>query len=220
MSSYYYINALQKHHFIITPEELRLVLQSCHHVSSNGVARTYTESDPDEFFRTYEKLYEKMRNGDRLIWQQDHQIAAFSTGITKHPENCRYEAAQRRSLPNFLEPCVMIDTFCFFLYRDSLSVSFSPTQFPENVMGLCLFFPKTVEYTQENEKHGLGIVSCEALDDYDTYQHILSEIKSITKPLKLQIGEKTHRSKVRISRQAKAELANAYFITSHKAQLL
>lgn len=220
MSSCFYIKSKQKHHFIITPDELRSVLQGMHHVSLNGVARNYIESDPDQFFRTYEKLYSKLKNGDKLIWEQDYQIAAFSTGITKNLENCRYEAAKRLYVPAFMEPCVMFETFCFFLYNSSLSVSFSPTQFPENVMGLCLFFPKTVEYTQETEKHNAGIVSGEALDDYETYQHILSQIRNITEPLKLKIGEKLHRSKVRISQQAKAELSDAYFIIKHQAQIL
>lgn len=220
MFSCYYIKSLQKHHFIITPQELRSVLHGFCHVSLNGVKKGYTESDPDEFFHTYEKLYDRLKNGDKLIWKQDYQLATFSTGITKNLDNCRYDATQRLSVPAFLEPCVMIDTFCFFLYNGSLSVSFSPTQFPENVMGLCLFFPKTVEYTQENKKHNVGIVSGEALDDYETYQKILSRIQNMTKPLKLQIGEKLHRSKVRISRQAKTELSNAYFITSHSAQMI
>lgn len=220
MSSCYYIKSLQKHHFIVTPDELCSVLQGFHHVSLNGVARNYIESDPDELFRTYEKLYQKLKNGDKLIWEQDYQIAVCSTGITQHLENCRYEATKRLSVPAFLEPCVMIDTFCFLLWKNQLTVSFSPTQFPENVMGLCLFFPKMVEYTHETEKNNVGIVTSEALNDYETYQKILSRIRSITKPLKLQTEEKLHSSKVRISRQAIEELANAYFIASHNAQII
>ena len=216
----YFIRTHRKHHFIITPDELRSVLQGFHHVSLNGVARDYIESDPDEFFHNYEKLYHKLKNGDKLIWKQDYQIAAFSTGITQHLENCRYEAEKRLSVPAFLEPCVTIDTFCFLLWNNQLSTSFAPFQFPENVMGFCLSFPSKVEYTHPTEKHGAGIVLGDALDDFITYQHILSGIQDITRPLKLKINEKIHRSTVRISEQAKAELSGTYFFTSHCAQIV
>ena len=217
----YYELSNKKSHFIVTPDELRLILNDFHHVVVNtGVRKNYVESNPNDFFFTYDALYKKLKNGTKLLWKTDYDIADFSTGITDHLENCIYQPSSRLSVPNFAEPCPFIDTFCFLPWKEQLSTSFSVTQFPENVCGLCLYFPTKIEYENDTEKHSADIVECTCLDDFETYETLVERIKSITKPLKLDWDGKKHRTSVRISDEAKKDFSKFYFVTSNNITVI
>ena len=217
----YYALKHKKHHFIVTPDELRILLQDYHHVIVNtGVHRNYTESDPNDFLLTYEALYSKLKSGEKLVWEKDYHIAEFTMGFTEHLENCKYKATNRRSIPDFLEPCPWIDTFCFAFWKDQLSTAFAVHQFPENVCGLCLYFPTKVDYFEGNSKHEKGINFSTNFDDLETYERIVSEVKKITKPLKLEINGRIYRTTVRISSEAKKDIGKFYFIASNDISIL
>lgn len=217
----YYALTHKKHHFIITPEELRLLLQDYHHVIVNtGVKKNYTESDPNDFLFRYESLYQKLKNGEKLVWNDDYHIAEFAMGFTGHLENCKYEATNRRSIPNFLEPCPWIDTFCFAFWKDQISTAFAVHQFPENVCGLCLYFATKVDYFEGNEKHEKGIAYSTDFDDFETYERLVSEIIKITKPLKLEMNGRIRRTSVRVSNEAKKNIGNFYFFASNGITIL
>lgn len=211
----------KKLHFIVTPDELRAVLKDFHHVVvSAGVRKNYIESNPNDFFFTYDDLYEKLKKGEKLVWKTDYDIALFSTGVTAHLENCIYSPSTGLSVPNFIEPCPFIDTFCFHPWKGQLSTSFSVTQFPENVCGLCLYFPTKIGYEKDTAKHSAGIVDCTDLDDFKTYEILVERIKSIAKPLKLDFKGKIRRTSVRISEEAKKDFVNFYFISSNNITVL
>ena len=217
----YYELSHKKLHFIITPDELRTVLMGFHHVVVNtGVRKNYTESNPEDFLFTYDALYEKLKNGIKLIWKTDYDIVRFSTGISAHLENCIYQPSSGSGIPDFAEPCPVIDTFGFLPWKDQLSTSFSVTQIPENVCGLCLCFPTKVEYENDTEKHSAGMAECTDLDDFATYQTLLERIQSMTKPLKLNFNGKVRRTAVRISDEAKKDFCNFYFIISNKIKII
>ena len=203
----------KKQSFIVTPDELRKLLKGFHHVVTNtGVKKGYTESDPDDFFSNYDELYQALKSGKILSWQKDYRIAGLTTGITMHPENCIYEPAKSLCVPHFIEPCPWIQTFCFHIYTDRLSTTYAVEQFPENICGLCLHFPAKVEYATANIKHSQGIAFNTDFDDFDAYETLLCEIKMITKPLILQIGDGIRRTTVRISEAAKKDICHFYFM--------
>ena len=217
----YYTISTKKQPFIVTPDELRKLLKGFHHVVTNaGVKKGYAESDPDDFFSSYDDLYQALRSGKILSWQKDYRIAGLTTGITLHLENCVYEPAKHLCVPNFIEPCPWIQTFCFHKYADRLSTTYTVHQFPENICGLCLYFPAKVEYATANIKHAQGIAFNTDFDDFDAYEALLCEIKKITKPLKLQIGSNIHRTAVRISEAAKKDICHFYFIESNGIAVL
>jgi len=212
----YYELSNKKLYFIVTPDELRVILNGFHHVIiDTGVQNNYTESNPNDFLFTYGALYEKLKSGIKLTWKTDHNLVGFSTGITGHLENCIYQPSSGLSVPNFKEPCPNIYTFCFFAWKKQLSTSFSVTQFPENVCGLCLSFPTKIAYIIDTEKHPAAIVNFTDLDDYNTYETLVERIKSITSPLKADHDGKLHRTNVRISDEAKKHIRNFYFIASN-----
>ena len=206
----YFELAMKKLCFIVTPDELPKILKDFHHIVVNtGVPENYVESDPNEFFSAYEKLYKKLKSGEKLT------NVFFAVGITAHPENCVYKSTAKLSVPNFAEPCPIIDTFCFLPYRGTLSTSFSVLQYPENTCGLCLSFPMKVEYPDSG-----CIVTQDALDDFETFQTIVSRIKDITKPLKLNFDGKSHRTAVRISDGAKMDFGKFYFAASNGIEVI
>ena len=135
-------------------------------------------------------------------------------------ENCICQPSTRLSVPNFAEPCPFIDTFCFPPWKDQLSTSFSVTQFPENVCGLCMYFPTKIEYKNDTEKHLAGMFECTCLDDFKTYETLVERIKSITKPLKLDWDGKVRRTSVRISDEAKKDFSKFYFATSNNITVI
>lgn len=213
MSEHYDVLAWEKFRFLVTPRELRNVLDGVHHVVVNtGVKKGYTESPPEEFYKAYEDLYDKLKKGDKLVWKNDYKSVSIQTGLTGYLDNCRYNPSTKLSVPDFLEPCAILEPFCFFMYRQQLSASFYIGQFPENTVGLCLMFPKKTEFSR-------GIVPSEELADHKTYRMIIDRVRSVTKPLKLLLGDKIYRPAVRISEQAKADLQSFYFIRENNAKL-
>ena len=217
----YYQLTHKSHHFIVTPDELRLLLQDYHHmVIDTGVSKNYTESNPNDFYSKYDTLYSKLKNGEKLVWENDYHIADFTVGVTHHLENCLYEPTNKLSIPNFLEPCPWISTICFTFWKQQLSTAFSVHQFPENVCGLYLCYPTKVEYMEENVKHKKGIACTSDFDDFLTYEKLLSEIKKITKPLKLEVNGKVRRTTVRISDEVKKDIGNFYFFASNGIKIL
>ena len=218
----YFVRSTKKFQFLITPDELRNVLKDVHFVVANtGVTKDYTESDPSVFLNKYEALYNRLANGDKLIWSNDYAIVGFSTGITRYLENIQYTPSSRLSIPNFLEPCAYIEPFGFYMMENGqLSSAFHIQQIAENTIGLCLSFPSKVEYEVSTEKHCVGIVTSDELDDNKTYQEIVERVKAITKLLNMTIQNKKYRPAVRVSEQAKRDLTNFYFCKSNGAEVI
>ena len=217
-----HIRSTKKFQFLITPDELRSVLNDVHFVVANtGVTKDYTESDPSVFLCKYETLYNKLASGDKLKWENDYDIIGFSTGITRYHDNIHYAPSTRLRIPNFLEPCAYIEPFGFYMMENGqLSTAFHIQQIAENTIGLCLSFPSKVEYEVSTDKHQVGIVTCDKLDDNKTYQEIVKRVKGLTKPLNMTIQNKKYRPAVRVSRQAKRDLGNFYFCKSKGVELL
>lgn len=217
----YFESKVKKHYFIITPSELRQIMEGFHHVVVNsGVSDNYTESDPNDFLSNYNALYRRLGSGEKLVWKRDFLIASISTGITDHLENCFYKPTSKLSIPDFSEPCPYMETFCFFINNNQLSVSFSVTQFPENICGLCLSFPGYVTYKKAHKQQADGTIDSKELADFETYEVILSRIRKITKILKLEIKGNIRRTNVRVSNAAKTDLQNFHFIATNKIRVI
>lgn len=97
--------------FIITPEELRNVLQFYHMVIDNAhVLLDYKESSIEEYIDMYRELFELLSNGEQLIWKQ-HWHLTEHRAVTSDLSKCIYGrvheyAGQQYKLPVFEEPLV------------------------------------------------------------------------------------------------------------------
>ena len=213
MDMFQSVRVWEKLRIIVTPQELRQILGDLHHVSLNGVHKGYTESDPEQLFQGYASLYERLKNGDQLDWKQDHQTVFLQTGLTGNLSSCAYKNTNKLCVPDFSEPCAFAETFCLVLQRGQLSAAGWVGQFPENTVGICIGVPKKVEFSD-------GTKTLEELADHQAYERLILRIKSLTKPLKLQIGEKIYRPSVRVSQQAKGDLQRFWFVVAHEALVL
>ena len=186
----YGVLSRKKYHFIITPVELASILNELHFVIDyTGVPDDYVESNPREFIAKYDAFYQKLKNGNRLNWKVDYSIAGFETGITRHIENCKYQKSTKLSIPVFLEPCIHIDAFSFYIFKNQFSTSFWIGQTTENICGLCISFPSKIELYSNDTQTG-QIVRDVDLADNDTYNELITKIKSITKPLVMEWNNK------------------------------
>ena len=209
-----------KYHVIATPAELDKILNGHHFVIDNtGVSNDYVESDPRDFLTEYDVLYQKLRNGSILNWKNDYGIAGLSTGITQHIENCKYQKTAKLSIPDFSEPCIDIDAFCFYIYKNQFSTSFWIGQFPENICGLCIRFPSKVEFHSPDKQTSRTVMDID-LADYNTYNTLITKIKSITKPLVMEWNDQRKRTTVRISAEAKKDIEHFHFVTSNNIRII
>lgn len=220
----YYNLSYKKNTFLVTPSELRALLEDFHHVSVNGVDFDYVESDPEKLFSNYETLYHALKNGEKLVWKQCwRMVGNIRTGITRHLENCTYilyRPDAERLIPQFAEPCPYLDVFSFTPWKDQLSTAFDYYQNPENICGLRIFYPSRCEYPEDTPRRPAGIVEYTCFDDYPAYLQLLERIKKRTRPLRLEWGGRIHRTPVRISPEAKKDLENFWFITSNSVTVL
>lgn len=92
------------------------------------------------------------------------------------------------------------------------------TQFPENVMGLELLYPKQIAYRQDGV---LGpLMPTKELESYQDYLLLRDRIREITKPLKLVIAGKEIRPRVRISPRAMEDVESFWFMKVHDVRII
>lgn len=217
----YWQEKIKKHHVIVTPDELRKILEGFHHVTvGKGVPKNYTRSDPEHLFARYETLYQMLCNGEKLTMQQHHPLLFEATGITAHLENCTYKPMSERSVPDFAEPCPWLEPFCIFMYKEQLSTSFAVTQFPEYVCGVGLYFPMRVIYPTDTPRHPMGVVDGTEMADFAAYQTLCERIKVRTRPLSVMLNGKQRRTAIRISDAAKADFRKFYVATQYALEIL
>ncbi len=204
----YAVTAWTKNYFLVIPDELVLILDGFHYVvTTTGVRRDYTESDPAAFLDGYRALYARLAAGDKLLWARDYAIAGLHTGLTDHMENVIYTPSARLSVPDFAEPCVELQAFAVRAWKDSpLTKGWEISQNPENILGLVMCFPSKVLYP------GGGIRTSDTLADVTVRDTIRSRLKTFTKPLKVTNGEKTVNTRIRVSEAAKADLRQFFFM--------
>ena len=92
------------------------------------------------------------------------------------------------------------------------------SQFPENIMGLELLYPKLIAYRRDGV---LGpLVSTKDLESYQDFLFLRDRIRKITKPLKLVIEGKEIRPKVRISPKALEDVESFWFVKNNDVRIL
>ena len=204
----YAVTAWTKNYFLVTPDELALILDGFHYVvTTTGVRRDYTESDPAAFLDGYRALYARLAAGDKLLWARDYAIAGLHTGLTDHMENVIYTPSARLSVPDFAEPCMELGTFAVRPWKDSpLTKNWEVSQIPENILGLEACFPSKTQYVDGE------IRTSEGLADVTVRNTLLPRVKAVTKPLKVTNGEKTVDTRIRVSEAAKADLRQFFFM--------
>ena len=215
---YYPIGGWNTCKFIVTPQELKEILEGFHLVEfCRRVAANYIETEIDNFISDYEDFYDLLISGQKFNLREDDVTTKLLVGITNDLSKCAYSASFQDKkdkswyrTPDFFEPCVGINIFTLCLDgKQKLHSNFSYMQFPENIMGLQLNFPKKIYLQQDVECEK----KCTELDTYnDVYQVVIEKIKHLCGNLILMIGENVHRTNIKVSTSALKDIKGAYFI--------
>ena len=208
-------------YWIATPDELEALLtqEGFHLLKVNShVSMNYTESPLSDFMQPYRTLYGLLRAGERLTWDE-HWHLFRNYNPTKDISRCIYgnehtyqgERYKTADL-DYLHRSVNMGPFV--LYKEakkdnsfSISKTYSYTQFPESTVGI-EFSCSTKRYTWDVPEPETSLKDS---PEYKDFLFIKSYIRAITKPLKIQIGERIVNTGIRASEAAKADARNFYF---------
>lgn len=152
----YYPKGWHTYKFLVTPQELKDILRGFHIVEySSRVSADYIESNFADFVRAYEIFYRLLTSSERIEHIiLNNLLKGFSNNLSK----CAYEAPFQDSndklwykIAAFSEPCVGFNIFAFYLDEErKLQTKFSYINFPENILGVQLEYPKKIYSIEEN----------------------------------------------------------------------
>ena len=213
----YWINARKKEYFLITPEEFSSVFNGFSFVVTNtGVKQGYTVSVAKEILHHYSELYELLASGKRCVWEEDHTMLGFTTGVTAHPENYKYvKRGKGLLIPDFKEPCVELSVFCAVPFGKTLfSKGWSITQFPQYAFGIEMMFPSKITYEDGT------VVLFDQLADSTAWKEITIRIKAIAPMFHINSEGKDINTRIRVSPEAKNDLSAFNTIQERGLELL
>jgi hypothetical protein len=217
----YYPKGWNKFKFLIDPVEFEYIFSKFHHIEfSNRVPENYIETDKQKLLNNYKTFYEKLILNYKF---NKNELFGFFIGLSDDLAKCTYGKSfldeknnKKYKLSDFKEPCVGISPFIFLLKDNKLNTNFYFNQYPENVMGLEISYPKEIIYYDNNVEN--KIKNCNELETYNNvYKKIIEEIKNIAKALKFNISDKEYRTNVKISKKIK--IGNVYFIKQNNCIL-
>ena len=197
----YYPKGWHTYKFLVTPQELKDILRGFHIVEySSRVPADYIESNFVDLVRDYENFYRLLTSSERIGHIiLDNLLKGFSNNLSK----CAYGAPFQDSndklwykIADFSEPCVGFNIFAFYLDEErKLQTKFSYINFPENIMGVQLEFPKKIYSIAENREK-----LCGELENYNAvYLAVVERIKQLCRNLTITIDGNVHRTKIKIS---------------------
>ena len=206
--------------FVITPEEWEHCLAGFHCVIGNAhVPLDYHETPLKEYLDICHALYDRLMTGERLVWKQDYPLLCVQY-LTTDLSRCGYghiheDQGERYKHPDFAEPCVSAAPFTLYPMTDregkiNVSTRVSYVQYPENVVGWQLSYPKKICFKDtKTDTYGQDFPT-KTLAAYQDFLLLKERIQKITRPMALNVNGKTLRTRVRISEAARNSASRFY----------
>ena len=214
MSMKYYPKGWHTYKFFVTPQELNDILRGFHIVEySSRVPADYIESNFADFVRDYEIFYCLLMSSERIGHIiLNNLLKGFSNNLSKCAYGVPFQDSNDKlwyKIADFSEPCVGFNIFAFYLDEErKLQTKFSYINFPENIMGVQLEFPKKIYSIAENRE-----ILCDELENYNAvYQVVVERIKQLCRNLTITIDGNVHRTKIKISPTALKDIEGCHFI--------
>jgi len=223
--SNWFVTGWEMFYFIVTPEELEKCLTEFHLVVHNAhVPIDYVETSINSYINMQKQLFELLRTGEKLNWKEHHMLLK-QTGLTTELSRCKYGNMHEYQgnlykRPDFDEPCINFSPFTFYVMEDKngkcrVSTRVSYTQYPENIIGIELSYPKNIQFISSETGNFEALQSTKTLHSYQDYLLLKSRISDMTRLLSFQIGNRLIKPRVRISTNALESISNFYFFKSH-----
>lgn len=214
----------EKRNFIVTPEELEEVLKGMHFLVVNcHVPEGYRETPAGEYLADYARIYGALASGQQASYPVFSAIGV-SASLEKHGYGMPHGVQGNRYLHQYFdEPCAMLQYIPLYVYKKAdgsaqYTLSCSVTQFPQEILGLQLFFPKWIQYPCDGGYTQLA--STKDLASYQSYLTVLQRIKSLTKPLRFVLDGREVRPNIRASVQARKDLANFWALRKYEIRVI
>ena len=208
--------------FLLTPDELRGILQPYHLVDySAHVPAGYTETPLEEYMISYQRFYEKLTGGEHLRNHADYgvgiHVAADLSGC-KYGKPHIYEGKQYL-LADFDEPPVGLAPFALYPCKDGkgrlcFRTGYSYMVYSDKILGLQLEYPKMIQYRQNSGYEALR--STRELAGYQVYENLKRAVTRQTKPLYVMAGGEKIKTNVRVSEETKKQLPGVMLFKSNE----
>jgi hypothetical protein len=214
--------------FLVSPPELTAIIKEYHHIEfGRRVPANYIESDPIEFFNKYKIFYDKLVSNYKFTKEIDFDLSNLMIGLSNDLSKCTYdkEFMDKNNkiyykLSNFKEPCVGINIVVLrFDKNKKLFSNLSFTQFPENIIGLEIHYPKELYYYEKVNSEIIikETINCNKIETYNSvYIKIMEDIKRISKNLVFAMDGKEYKTTIKVSKSIMEDVKNIYFIKSNK----
>ena len=201
--------------FLLTPDELKQVLQSYHLVIYNAhVPVGYTETPPEEYLATYQRFYDKLTGGENL---KENDNSKLIISVSSDLSGCKYGKLhtykdRQYLLADFDEPPVCFSPFALCPCRNGkeqlcFRTGYSFLVNGDKVMGLQLQYPKMIQYRQDSGYETPK--STKELAGYRDYVNLKNVITKLTKPLYVMENGDKRKTNVRVSAEVKERLQGA-----------
>lgn len=224
------VSGWEMYSFIVTPEEWERCLTGFRCVVYNAhVLLDYQETPMEEYLEPCRTLFTRLAAGERLIWKQDYSLLC-TMGLTTDLARCGYGhihdyQGQRFKRPDFDQPCVSAAPFTLYPMSSgegkiSVSTRVSYSQYPENVVGWQLCYPKKVCFKAPGTNTYGPAFSTKTLAAYQDFSRLKERIQKFTHPMLLNINGKKLRTRVRISEAAKASASQFYVFQQGEFSLI
>jgi hypothetical protein len=221
----YFVKGWNTFKFLVSPIELENVLNGFHFLINNQrVPENYVETDPKEYFEKYKMFYEKLVSNYKFTWKTDHNITDLMMGFSSDLSKCGYgkifmdkNNKKYYKSPDFKEPSVGINPFILFLDKNrKLFSNYSYTQFPENLIGLQIEYPKQMHYYDKESKEITETINLNETDTYNNvYKIIVERVKQISRNLCFTIDGKEYKTVIKISKNIFEDVKKIYFIKNN-----
>lgn len=217
-------------YFIVTPRELKTVLDGMHllHIQSR-VPADYRETPLEDYLEYYQDLYEKRVTGQPIttvdLWLF-HDIGV-TAALDRHGYGETFAIdGETYRMPAFDEPTPYISHFpmyCFDLDGKKPQLTMTmivPTKgwLEENTVGLELLYPKKIQYPADGDWTDLE--STKALPSYQDFLLLKQRIHAITKPLRVMMQDREVRTRIRVSPAALEDLEKFPFFRNNPVRVI
>lgn len=217
-------------YFIVTPRELKTVLEGMHLLQiQSRVTADYRETPMEDYLEYYQDLYEKRVTGQPIttadMWLFRHIGVAGTLDRHGYGEPFEIDGEMYR-ISAFEEPTAYISHFpmyCFGLDGDRPQLTMTmivPTRgwLEENTVGLELVYPKKIQYPVDGDWTDLE--STKDLASYQDFLLLKKRIHGITKPLRVMMAERELRTRVRVSPAALEDLEKFPFFCNNPVRVI
>ena len=201
--------------FVITPDEMRTVL-TAHALTlldQNWDSGTLTERSMSSYLEAYEAYFQAflVPSPDRRHSPSGIRAAVVASFLLEHQQD--FQGPRLLSAPPYQPPASLGEFEIWFDGKALRTFVVADRAF----FGLELSFPKVIFDTGQPSQTPSETAGCH---NHAMYGTVRKHVLSLTKPCVLQSPARTHKTRIRVSGNAKSHLASHWYLKEKSLTLL